>query len=296
VHVVKGYHAEESEARIFAEGVNRILQNITRSITAGAFMSFCFTSVFGVAGALIMYLGAREVMVHRLDVGSYVEFTMLLAFMVAPIAKLVSVGTQLTEAFAGLDRTAEILNEPEEDCEPERTRVVEPIQGDVAFEDVTFAYILDKPVFHGISFKAKAGTVTALVGSSGSGKSTIISLICGFHAANGGLISIDCMDIGTIRLSSFRQQLGVVLRPSFSRALSARTFSSVVLRPPRNNLWKPAASLVLTSSPSSFLNYTKGLWANAASNSLAASVSGSPSPAPFLPTLVFLSLMKPPVH
>jgi ABC-type multidrug transport system fused ATPase/permease subunit len=215
VRVVKGYHAEDSEARIFAGGANRILQNITRSIVAQAFMSFCFTMVFGAAGALIMYLGAREVMAHRLDVGSYVEFTMLLAFMIAPIALLVSVGTQLTEALAGLDRTAEILNESEEDCEPARTQVVEPIQGDVAFQDVTFAYTPDKPVLHGISFEAKAGTVTALVGSSGSGKSTIISLICGFHTAIRGKVLIDSIDLSTIRLSSFRQQLGVVLQETF---------------------------------------------------------------------------------
>jgi ABC-type multidrug transport system fused ATPase/permease subunit len=215
VRVVKGYHAEESEARVFAGGANRILQNITKSIIAQSFMSFCFTMVFGAAGALIMYLGAREVMAHRLDVGSYVEFTMLLAFMIAPIALLVSVGTQLTEAFAGLDRTAEILNESEEDCEPARSQVVEPIQGDVAFKDVTFAYLPDKPVLHGISFEAKAGTVTALVGSSGSGKSTIISLICGFHTATCGKVSIDAVDLSTIRLSSFRQQLGVVLQETF---------------------------------------------------------------------------------
>jgi ABC-type multidrug transport system fused ATPase/permease subunit len=215
VRVVKGYHAEENEARIFAGGVNRILQNITRSIIAQSFMSFCFTVVFGTAGALIMYLGAREVMAHRLDVGSYVEFIMLLAFMVAPIAMLVSVGTQLTEALAGLDRTAEILNEPEEDREPTRTQIVEPIHGDVAFKDVTFSYIPGKPVLHGISFEAKAGTATALVGSSGSGKSTVISLICGFHTANGGRVSIDGVNLASIRLSSFRQQLGVVLQETF---------------------------------------------------------------------------------
>jgi len=215
IRVVKGYHAEESEARIFAGGANRILQNITKSIIAQSFMSFYFTTVFGVAGALIMYLGAREVMAHRLDVGSYVEFTMLLAFMIAPIALLVSVGTQLTEALAGLDRTVEILNESEEDHEPTRTHVVEPIQGDVAFKDVTFSYVPDKAVLQGISFEAKAGTVTALVGSSGSGKSTIISLICGFHNADGGQVSIDGVDLSTIRLSSFRQQLGVVLQETF---------------------------------------------------------------------------------
>jgi ABC-type multidrug transport system fused ATPase/permease subunit len=215
VRVVKGYHAEDSEARIFAEGAIRLLQNITRSITAQSFMSFCSTMVLGVVGALVMYFGAREVMVHRLDVGGYVEFTMLLAFMIAPIALLVSIGTQLTEALASLDRTAEILNQPEEDREPARTCVVEPIQGNVAFKDVTFAYIPDKLVLHGISFEAKAGTVTALVGSSGSGKSTIISLICGFHTADGGQVSIDGVDLNTIRLSSFRQQLGVVLQETF---------------------------------------------------------------------------------
>lgn len=215
VRVVKGYHAEDSEARVFAEGAVRLLQNITRSITAQSFMSLCSTTVLGVVGALVMYFGAREVMQHRLDVGGYVEFTMLLAFMVAPIALLVSVGTQLTEALAGLDRTAEILNESEEDREPSRTQVVEPIYGDVAFKDVTFAYLPDHPVLHGISFEAKAGTVTALVGSSGSGKSTIISLICGFHTADGGQVSIDGVNLSTIRLSSFRQQLGVVLQETF---------------------------------------------------------------------------------
>jgi ABC-type multidrug transport system fused ATPase/permease subunit len=215
VRVVKAYHAEESEARVFAEGALRLFRNITKSITAQSFMSFCSTTVLGVIGALVMYIGAKEVTAHRLDVGGYVEFILLLAFMVAPIAMLVSVGTQLTEALAGLDRTAEILNEPEEDREPARTQVVEPIQGDVAFKDVAFAYIPDKPVLHGISFEAKAGTVTALVGSSGSGKSTIISLICGFRTADGGLVSIDGVNLDTIRLSSFRQQLGVVLQETF---------------------------------------------------------------------------------
>jgi subfamily B ATP-binding cassette protein MsbA len=140
---------------------------------------------------------------------------MVLGFMVAPIAMLVSVGTQLSEALAGFDRTIEILNEPEEDRGAVRTQVVEPIYGDVAFNDVVFSYIPDKPVLHGISFEAKAGTVTALVGSSGSGKSTIISLICGFHTADRGQVLIDGVDLNTIRLSSFRRQLGVVLQETF---------------------------------------------------------------------------------
>jgi subfamily B ATP-binding cassette protein MsbA len=171
--------------------------------------------VLGVVAALIMYLGAREVLAHRLDVGSYIEFILLLAFLVAPIALLVSIGTQLTEALAGLDRTSEILSEREEDSEPNRTITMPTIKGDVAFDNVSFAYEADKPVLHGISFESKPGTVTALVGSSGSGKSTIISLICAFHTANSGQVLIDGIDLATIRLSSYRQQLGVVLQETF---------------------------------------------------------------------------------
>ena len=215
VRVVKGYHAEQSEARVFAGGVDRLLRNVISSITAQSLMTLSSTMVLGVVGALVMYLGAREIVAHRLDVGGYVEYTMLLAFMVAPIVQLVNIGTQLTEALAGLDRTTEILNESEEDSEPNRSVVIPTIQGEVEFRDVTFAYELDKPVLHGIGFESRPGTVTALVGSSGSGKSTIISLICGFHTANGGQVLIDGIDLATIRLSSFRQQLGVVLQETF---------------------------------------------------------------------------------
>jgi ABC-type multidrug transport system fused ATPase/permease subunit len=215
VRVVKGYHAEESEAQVFAGGVLRLLNNVISSITAQSLMTLSSTMVLGVVGGLIMYLGAREIAAHRLDVGGYVEYTMLLGFMVAPIVQLVSIGTQLSEALAGLDRTTEILNEREEDSEPSRTVVMPSIVGDVAFEDVTFAYEANKPVLHGITFKSKPGTVTALVGSSGSGKSTIISLICGFHTATSGQVLIDGTDLATIRLSSYRRQLGVVLQETF---------------------------------------------------------------------------------
>jgi ABC-type multidrug transport system fused ATPase/permease subunit len=215
VRVVKGYHAEDSEARVFAAGVKRLLDNVISSITAQSLMTLSSTMVLGVVGGLIMYLGAKEISAHRLDVGGYVEYTMLLAFMVAPVVQLVSIGTQLTEALAGLDRTSEILSEREEDSEPNRTVVMPPIHGDVAFRDVTFSYEPDKPVLHGISFESKPGTVTALVGSSGSGKSTIISLICAFHTATGGQVLIDGIDLATIRLSSYRRQLGVVLQETF---------------------------------------------------------------------------------
>jgi ABC-type multidrug transport system fused ATPase/permease subunit len=137
MRVVKGYHAETSEARVFAEGAVRLLQNASRSITARSFLSLCSTAVLGIVVALIMYLGAKGTMAHRLDVGSYVEFTMLLAFLAAPIALLVNVGTRLTETFAGLDRTFEILNEPGEDSESLRTEAIDSILGKVAFKDVT---------------------------------------------------------------------------------------------------------------------------------------------------------------
>ncbi len=215
VRVVKGYHAEDSEANVFAKGVDRLLKNVISSLTAQSLMTLSSTMVLGVVGGLIMFMGAREIAAHRLDVGGYVEYTMLLAFMIAPIVQLVSIGTQLTEALAGLDRTTEILNEAQEDSEPTRNRIIGPIQGDVIFDNVIFAYEPGKPVLHGISFESKPGTVTALVGSSGSGKSTIISLICGFHDANDGKILIDGIDLSTIRLASYREQLGVVLQETF---------------------------------------------------------------------------------
>ena len=215
VRVVKGYHAEESEARTFATGANRLLQNVISSLTAQSLMSLASTAVLGVVGALVMFLGAHQVVRGTLTTGGYVTYVMFLAFMIAPIVQLVSIGTQLTEAVAGLDRTTEILSEQEEDSEPHRTHALATIQGDVAFHNVTFSYEPGKPVLHGITFNSKPGSVTALVGSSGSGKSTIISLICGFHTATGGQVLIDGIDLATIRLSSYRQQLGVVLQETF---------------------------------------------------------------------------------
>ena len=215
VRVVKGYHAEESEANVFAGGVARLLKNVISSLRAQSLMTLSSTMVLGVVGGLIMYLGAHESAAHRLNTGSYVQFTMLLAFMIAPIAQLVNIGTQLTEAMAGLDRTTEILSEREEDASPERTVALGTIRGDVAFEDVVFEYEKGKPVLHGISFESKPGTVTALVGSSGSGKSTIISLICAFHTATEGRVRVDGFDLAKVRLSSYREQLGVVLQETF---------------------------------------------------------------------------------
>jgi subfamily B ATP-binding cassette protein MsbA len=147
--------------------------------------------------------------------GGYFQYTMLLAFMIAPVFQIVNIGTQLTEAVAGLDRTMEILSERDEFADPTRTHTLGEIHGDVAFDQVEFAYEPDKPVLHGISFESRPGTVTALVGSSGSGKSTIISLICAFHKPDTGAVLIDGIDLSTVRLDDYRAQLGVVLQESF---------------------------------------------------------------------------------
>jgi ABC-type multidrug transport system fused ATPase/permease subunit len=215
VRVVKGYHAEGSEASVFAAGVKRLLDNVISSLTAQSLMTLSSTMVLGVVGGLVMYLGAHENAAGRLNIGGYVEYTMLLAFMIAPIVQLVNIGTQLTEAMAGLDRTQEVMAELEEDASPTRTVALGIIRGDVAFENVVFEYEKGKPVLHGISFESKPGTVTALVGSSGSGKSTIISLVCAFHTATEGRVLVDGVDLATVRLSSYREQLGVVLQETF---------------------------------------------------------------------------------
>ncbi|MEO6829222.1 MAG: ABC transporter ATP-binding protein, partial [Acidobacteriaceae bacterium] len=215
VRVVKGYHAEASEAKIFAGGVDRLLQNVIRTLTAQSVMSLASTVVLGVVGALVMYLGGLLVLSHELTVGDYVAYTMVLAYLIAPVVQIVAVGTQLTEALAGLDRTSEILAEKDEQSDPRRTVGLATIRGDVRFADVSFAYEAEKPVLHGISFDAAPGTVTALVGPSGSGKSTIIGLLCAFHNPDAGQVLVDGIDLATVRLGDYRTHLGVVLQDSF---------------------------------------------------------------------------------
>ena len=217
VRVVKGYRAEGREAAVFAVGVRSLLSNIMKSITAISFMSMSSTVVVGIVGALVMFIGTREYLGAKLTIGQYGEYAIFLAYLIAPAFQVVSVGTQLTEAIAGLDRTRELLAEAEEDDDPHRTYRVPDGQfiGDVRFDDVHFAYHADKPVLRGISFVAPPGTVTALVGPSGSGKSTIISLITAFHNPDAGKILLDGVDLTTVELGSFRSHLGVVLQESF---------------------------------------------------------------------------------
>ncbi len=215
VRVIKGYHAEEREHKVFSAGVDRLLDNVMKSLTMTSVLGSASTTVLGIVSALVMWLGGSLVLKSTWTVGSYFQYNVFLALMVAPVFQIVNVGTQLTEAFAGLDRTREIMAEMEENQEPGRTVKMPPINGEVRFEDVEFAYSPEKPVLHGVSFAAEPGTVTALVGSSGSGKSTIISLLCAFHTPLKGRVVVDDIDLATVDLNTFRSQLGVVLQDSF---------------------------------------------------------------------------------
>ena len=215
VRVVKGYHAEEREASVFAAGVERLLANVMKSLTMTSMLGSASTTVLGLVSALVMWLGGHSVLAHTWSVGDYFSYNMFLAFMIAPVFQIVNIGTQLAEAFAGLDRTGEIMSELEENNVPGRTLQMPPIHGAVQFEDVEFAYEPGNPVLHGISFAAEPGTVTALVGSSGSGKSTVISLLCAFHTPSKGRVTVDGIDLAHVDLNTFRSQLGVVLQDSF---------------------------------------------------------------------------------
>ena len=215
VRVIKGYHAEEREASVFGVGVDRLLRNVISSLTMTSTLGAASTTVLGLVSGIVMWLGGHAVLAHSWTVGDYFSYNMFLAFMIAPVFQIVNIGTQLTEAFAGLDRTTELLSEMQENADPKRTRSMPPITGRVEFEHVEFAYEENKSVLHGIDFLAEPGSVTALVGSSGSGKSTIISLVCAFHSPVTGRVLVDGHDLATVDLNSYRSQLGVVLQDSF---------------------------------------------------------------------------------
>ena len=215
VRVVKGYHAEAREAEVFGGGVARLLANVLQTLTSTSVMGLSSTMLLGVVGAAVMYVGARQILAGSLTLGGFFTYTMLLGFLVAPLFQIVSIGTQLTEAVAGLERTREVLRERPEDQDPRRTVSLGRLRGEVAFEDVRFAYEPGQPVLRGISFRSQPGTVTALVGPSGSGKSTIIALVAAFHVPSEGRVLADGIDLATVRLDSYRTQLGVVLQDTF---------------------------------------------------------------------------------
>ena len=215
VRVVKGYHAEEREENVFAGGVQRLLNNVLRTLTATSLMSLSSAMLIGIVGAVIMYMGVHEISAGKLTLGGFFTYTMFMGYLVAPMFQVVNIGTQITEAIAGLERTHEVLHESPEDQDPARTAALRKISGSVRFEHVDFAYDPAKPVLKDVSFSAEPGTVTALVGSSGSGKSTIIGLIAVFYKPLSGRILVDGVDLSRVRLDSYREALGVVLQESF---------------------------------------------------------------------------------
>lgn len=230
VRVIKGYHAEAREQSVFAAGVQRLLDNVIRTLSLTSLMSLSTAVMVGFVGAVNMYVGAHEIFAGKLTVGGFFAYNMFLVFLIAPVVQVVGIGTQLTEAIAGLDRTREVLNERPEDEDPRRTVTLPSLTGEVKFTNVDFSYEVGRPVLHQVSFDARPGTVTALVGSSGSGKSTIIGLVAAFSAPNAGTIEVDGVDLSTIRLDSYRTRLGVVLQDSF--LFDGTIFENVVFSRP----------------------------------------------------------------
>jgi ABC-type multidrug transport system fused ATPase/permease subunit len=215
VRVVKGYHAEQREAGVFSGGVQRLLDNVLKTLTAMSMMGLVSNVMLGVVGAIIMYIGARQILAGHMLVGSLFSYTMLMGFLVAPVAQIANIGTQITEAIAGLDRTREVMEESKEDADPGRSIVLHQFDGEINFDNVNFSYEPGKPVLENVSFISHPGSVTALVGSSGSGKSTIIGLVAAFYKPTSGRVTVDGIDLSMVRLDSYRSALGVVLQDSF---------------------------------------------------------------------------------
>jgi len=214
IRVIKGFHAEPQEHRVFEAGTELIFQNVRDSLTATSLVTSLATLLMGVGSVLIMGFGGHMIIAGRMTIGEFVSFTLYLAFLVAPIVQMSNIGTQLTEAFAGLDRMEELLHLPAEGEEPGRTVTLDVLRGDISFEHVSFAYS-EKEVLTDVTFEAASGSVTALVGSSGSGKSTIAGLAASFRIPTRGVVLIDGHDLTTVKLESYRSHLGVVLQDEF---------------------------------------------------------------------------------
>jgi len=213
VRVIKGFNAEQQEIDSFETGVDKLFLNIKKSLTSTAFVTSSATFLLGLASAGIMGIGGYLIMQDEMTFGDFLAFTLYLGFMIAPIVQMSNIGTQLTDGFAGLDRTEELMNMDSEHDNPNRTETLPTeIHGNIKFNDVSFAYEEDKEVLHNISIDAPSGSVTALVGSSGSGKSTIAGLVSSFLSPDSGTITIDGYDLSKCTLDSYRQHLGVVLQ------------------------------------------------------------------------------------
>lgn len=211
IRVIKGFNAEAQEVKVFENGVERLFLNVKKSLTSTSFVTSAGTFLVGLASVGIMGLSGY----FELSSGEFLKFTMFMVFMIAPIVQMSNIGSQLTEAFAGLDRTEELLNMPSEDDGHIRTTKLPPIVGNIEFKDVSFAYEEGKQVLKNISFTAPPGSVTALVGTSGSGKTTIAGLAASFLNPQSGTVTVDGYDLSKVSLTSFRSQLGVVLQDDF---------------------------------------------------------------------------------
>jgi len=215
VRVIKGFNAEGREEEVFAEGAQRVFENVKRTLTTTAAVTSAATLLMGVASVIIMGLGGERIIREELTLGDFFAFTLYLGFLVAPIVQMANIGTQITEAFAGLDRMEELMSVPKEGEGENRTVELGPIEGEITFEDVRFSYEEGKEVLRGVTFRAHPGSVTALVGSSGSGKTTLAGLVASFLTPQSGVVRVDGIDLSTVRLDSYRSQLGVVLQDDF---------------------------------------------------------------------------------
>ncbi len=215
IRVVKAYRAERREALVFSRGAHRLFRNVAKTMSGFSAVSAFSTLLLGVVGVAIMWVGAHEIEAHRMTIGSFVSFTLYLGLLVGPVIQIVSIGSQVTEAFAGLERIRELKNELAED-EGDRSREpLERLEGSVEFREVSFEYEKGVPVLRGIDFQASPGTATALVGPSGAGKSTIIGLVAAFYRPTEGSIFVDGRDLSKVRLSDYRSQIGVVFQDNF---------------------------------------------------------------------------------
>jgi subfamily B ATP-binding cassette protein MsbA len=215
IRVVKAYRAERREALVFTKGAHRLFRNVARTMTGFSAVSAFSTLLLGVVGVSIMWVGAHEIEAGRMTVGSFVSFTLYLGLLVGPVIQIVSIGSQVTEAFAGLERIRELRDELAEDAGDLAREPLPEIEGRVEFRDVSFAYEENPPVLHDVSFVSPPGTVTALVGPSGSGKSTMIGLVAAFHRPTSGTILVDGHDLAKVRLGDYRSRIGVVFQDNF---------------------------------------------------------------------------------
>ena len=215
IRVIKGFHAEGRERGVFEAGVHQIFQNVKRTLTTQSLVSAMATLLIGLGSVLIVAVRGNMILDGKLEVGEVVSFWLYLGTLVIPIVQMASVGTQITDAFAGLDRMDELLALAPESDDPRRTKTLGPLRGDVSFEEVSFAYEKGKAVLHAVSLEAASGSVTALVGSSGSGKSTLAGLAASFLQPTSGVVRVDGVDLATVELGSYRDQLGVVLQDDF---------------------------------------------------------------------------------